>query len=119
MLVGLENAGKTELAYKICGTKREEHLQTKGCRVYNANIGILSVPCTVEDELCVKLYKLNSNVYPAGTKVQLTEIGGAPEFRDLWKYYFLDVRFSIQLYCLVIDTSFFSDVWCNIRAGCF
>ncbi|XP_021708319.1 ADP-ribosylation factor-like protein 13B [Aedes aegypti] len=80
LLIGLDGTGKTELAYKICETKRDEYLQTKGCRVFNANI--------------------------AGTKVQLTEIGGAPEFRDLWKYYFLDMFAVI----FVIDASSINNI---------
>ncbi|KXJ84334.1 hypothetical protein RP20_CCG011046 [Aedes albopictus] len=80
LLIGLDNTGKTELAYKICGNKRDEFLQTKGCRVYNANI--------------------------ADAKVQLTEIGGAPEFRDLWKYYFLDMYGVI----FVIDASSINNI---------
>ncbi|XP_058821199.1 ADP-ribosylation factor-like protein 13B isoform X2 [Topomyia yanbarensis] len=65
LIVGLENVGKTEIAHKICGTDRTEFLQTKGCRVFNSSI--------------------------EGAHVRLTEVGGAPEFRDIWKYYFLDV----------------------------
>ncbi|XP_058452615.1 ADP-ribosylation factor-like protein 13B isoform X2 [Malaya genurostris] len=65
LIVGLENAGKTEIAHKICGSIRTEFLQTKGCRAFHTNI--------------------------EGTRVQLSEVGGAQEFLDIWKYYFLDV----------------------------
>lgn len=37
--MGLDNSGKTEVAYKICGAKRDEFLQTKGCRVFNTVVG--------------------------------------------------------------------------------
>ncbi|EDS33018.1 ADP-ribosylation factor [Culex quinquefasciatus] len=71
LIVGLESTGKTELAYKICGEIRNEYLKTKGCRVFNTNSD--------------------------GTNIRITEVGGAAEFLDIWKYYFLDSsRFSFR-----------------------
>ncbi|XP_055639145.1 uncharacterized protein LOC129777098 isoform X3 [Toxorhynchites rutilus septentrionalis] len=46
LIVGLENTGKTEIAYKICNIKRDEYLQTKGCRVFDTTIGGISVQLT-------------------------------------------------------------------------
>lgn len=58
-MIGLDGTGKTELAYKICETKRDEYLQTKGCRVFNANIGIL------------KEVTVNSSTSRLSTNIQL------------------------------------------------
>ncbi|XP_055639144.1 ADP-ribosylation factor-like protein 13B isoform X2 [Toxorhynchites rutilus septentrionalis] len=81
LIVGLENTGKTEIAYKICNIKRDEYLQTKGCRVFDTTIG--------------------------GISVQLTEVGGALEFRDVWKYYFLDMYGIV----FVVDASSINNIY--------
>ncbi|XP_055611391.1 ADP-ribosylation factor-like protein 13B [Uranotaenia lowii] len=85
LIVGLQNSGKTEIAYKIIGENRNEYLQTKGCRIYNTII--------------------------ADVVIQLTEVGGAEEFRDIWKYYFLDMYGII----FVIDTSSIDNICQSLK----
>ncbi|XP_055531982.1 ADP-ribosylation factor-like protein 13B isoform X2 [Wyeomyia smithii] len=75
LIVGLQYTGKTEIAHKICHLVRNDYLQTKGCRIFNTSI--------------------------EHSSVQIKEIGGAPEFVDIWKYYFLDVHGII----FVVDSS--------------
>ncbi|XP_063709299.1 uncharacterized protein LOC134837838 [Culicoides brevitarsis] len=76
VILGMENAGKTEIAHKLCKIKRSDYLPTSGCKVY--------------DEIHVK--KLD---------VSLTELGGGPNIRGIWKYYLLEAYGVIY----VIDSS--------------
>jgi hypothetical protein len=62
--LGLEESGKTEIAFRLLGKKREEFLPTKGCRMFSTKF---------EKQL-----------------IKFTELGGEGFF-DIWKYYFLDV----------------------------
>lgn len=64
LIVGLKESGKTEVAFRLMGRKRDEFLPTKGCRTFSTK---------VEKQL-----------------IKFTELGGE-EFYDIWKYYFLDV----------------------------
>ncbi|XP_050082182.1 ADP-ribosylation factor-like protein 13B [Anopheles aquasalis] len=75
LVLGIENAGKTEVALKICHRKRGDHGPTKGCRLYETVI--------------------------ADSEIKLIEIGGGSDLRDIWKYYFLDALAVI----FVIDAS--------------
>uniref|UniRef100_A0A336LLW7 CSON010516 protein n=1 Tax=Culicoides sonorensis TaxID=179676 RepID=A0A336LLW7_CULSO len=75
LLLGMENAGKTEIAHKICKIKRTDYLPTHGCKVYDLPIG-----------------KWN---------IALTELGGGPNIRGIWKYYLLEAYGVIY----VIDSS--------------
>lgn len=64
LILGLKESGKTEIAFRLTGRKRDEFLSTKGCRMFATKF---------EKQL-----------------IKLTELGGE-EFYDIWKYYFLDV----------------------------
>ncbi|XP_052890197.1 ADP-ribosylation factor-like protein 13A [Anopheles moucheti] len=75
LVLGIENSGKTEIAFKICHQKRGDYASTKGCRLFE----------TVISE----------------TEIKLIEIGGGSDLRDIWKYYFLDALAVI----FVIDAS--------------
>lgn len=75
MLLGLDNAGKTEIAHKICKIKRTDYLPTQGCKIYDLQVG-----------------KWN---------ISLTELGGGPNIRGIWKYYLLEAYGVIY----VIDSS--------------
>ncbi|XP_053671724.1 ADP-ribosylation factor-like protein 2 [Anopheles nili] len=75
LVLGIENSGKTEIAFKICNKKRSDYAPTKGCRLFETAI--------------------------ADTDVKLIEIGGGSDLRDIWKYYFLDAMAVI----FVIDAS--------------
>ncbi|XP_058055834.1 ADP-ribosylation factor-like protein 13B [Anopheles bellator] len=75
LVLGIENAGKTEIAFKVCHRKRGDFAPTKGCRLFETVI--------------------------ADTDVKLIEIGGGSDLRDIWKYYFLDALAVI----FVIDAS--------------
>jgi hypothetical protein len=73
----LKNSGKTEIAFRMMGRKRDDYLSTNGCRVFSTKV----------DKHLVKF----------------TELGGE-EFYDIWKYYFLDVRYGRLLLLLVYVT---------------
>uniref|UniRef100_A0A182Q1B1 ADP-ribosylation factor-like protein 13B n=1 Tax=Anopheles farauti TaxID=69004 RepID=A0A182Q1B1_9DIPT len=75
LVLGIENSGKTEIAFKICHRKRGDYAPTKGCRLFETVI--------------------------ADTDIKLIEIGGGSDLRDIWKYYFLDALAVI----FVIDAS--------------
>uniref|UniRef100_A0A182K0W5 ADP-ribosylation factor-like protein 13B n=1 Tax=Anopheles christyi TaxID=43041 RepID=A0A182K0W5_9DIPT len=75
LVLGIENSGKTEIAFKICHQKRSDYASTKGCRLFETVI--------------------------ADTDIKLIEIGGGSDLRDIWKYYFLDALAVI----FVIDAS--------------
>ncbi|XP_049529541.1 ADP-ribosylation factor-like protein 13B [Anopheles darlingi] len=75
LVLGIESAGKTEVALKICHRKRGDHGPTKGCHLYETAI--------------------------ADSDIKLIEIGGGSDLRDIWKYYFLDALAVI----FVIDAS--------------
>uniref|UniRef100_A0A182RBX0 ADP-ribosylation factor-like protein 13B n=1 Tax=Anopheles funestus TaxID=62324 RepID=A0A182RBX0_ANOFN len=75
LVLGIENSGKTEIAFKICHQKRSDYAATKGCRLFETVI--------------------------ADTDIKLIEIGGGSDLRDIWKYYFLDALAVI----FVIDAS--------------
>lgn len=75
MLLGVDNAGKTEIAHKICKMKRTDYLPTSGCKIYDLKVG-----------------KWN---------IALTELGGGPNIRGIWKYYLLEAYGVIY----VIDSS--------------
>lgn len=62
--MGLQGSGKTELCHALCGLPRTEHTSTLGVCVYD-----LEIP-TVH--------------------IRLTEIGGADNLIDIWKYYYSD-----------------------------
>lgn len=71
----MDNAGKTEIAHKICKMKRTDYLPTQGCKIYDLQVG-----------------KWN---------ISLTELGGGPNIRGIWKYYLLEAYGVIY----VIDSS--------------
>lgn len=109
LIVGLESTGKTEIAYKICREIRDEYLKTKGCRVFNTNSGnsansLRNIQkfriCQVHDATQRFLSLLD------GTNIRLTEVGGAPEFLDIWKYYFLDVSGFIEYIFVLLNEKY-------------
>lgn len=75
LLLGLNGAGKTEIAHKICKTDRNDYCPTKGCAAYE--------------------FTINS------FKVKLSEIGGDINIRQIWHYYFY-MSFGV---IFVIDSS--------------
>lgn len=74
-MLGLDGAGKTEVAHRICKTKRKDYLPTKGCEVYEAQIGKY--------------------------KIKISELGGDATIRDIWRHYYLEAYGII----FVIDSS--------------
>lgn len=66
LLLGTGNSGKTEIGYSLSGQPRLDFGSTKGVHIYNMN-----ARCQ---------------------QIRLTEIGGSDAVRDIWPYYYNDVR---------------------------
>lgn len=66
LLLGTDNAGKTEIGHILSNLPRIECGSTKGVHVFNVN--------------------------SKSQHIKLTEIGGSDSVRDIWPYYYNDVN---------------------------
>lgn len=67
-MLGVENAGKSQIGHVLAGTERIDFSPTKGIRVFNINV--------------------------KGRAIKLMEIGGSESVRDLWPHYYNEVGIS-------------------------